>query len=440
MKKAISFFLCLALMLGVFCVSSFAVSEPCSYITDSKTPVTQGRLKYSKKLGPGFMNTPTTPVVVGNTLITAAGKKLYKLAAQTGKELKSADLEGSVGFAVCPVLYAKGKVFVQLDGGKIQAFDYKTMKSLWLYTDSLGGQGLSPLTYDNGYVYTGFWIGETDSANFVCLSAKDENPKKETEKKKPHWTYKHKGGFYWAGAAVTEKFVLVGCDDGKNGSGGNSKILSLRKSDGKLVSSLKTKGDLRSSVTYDKAQKAYWISSKAGFVYRFKSDEKSGKLSALKAYKACGSVTSTPVVCNNRVYFGAQDGEKGRFVVLDARAMKKLYDCSLDGYPQSTALISTGYENRVYIYMTINQKPGGIMMFEDFADRTKPEMTELFSPSGALSQYCISSVTAGSDGTLYYKNDSGCIFAVTESNPSVFVRMINIVLRLLLKLVSGGVR
>ena len=134
-------------------------------------------------------------------------------------------------------------------------------------------------------------------------------------------------------------------------------------------------------------------------------------------------------MCNNRVYFGAQDGEKGRFVVLDARAMKKLYDCSLDGY-----------ENRVYIYMTINQKPGGIMMFEDFADRTKPEMTELFSPSGALSQYCISSVTAGSDGTLYYKNDSGCIFAVTESNPSVFVRMINTVLRFLLKLVSGGVR
>lgn len=436
MKKIVSLFLCVLFLLGCFCVCSFCVSEPRSYLTGAKTPITAGKLKFSKKLGAGFMNTPTTPVVVGNTLIVAAGKKLFKLDSKTGETLKSADLAGSVGFAVAMPLYANGMVFVQLDGGKVQAFDYKTMKSLWLYTDSLGGQGLSPLTYDSGYVYTGFWIDETESANFVCLSVKDENPKKETEQKKPRWIYTHKGGFYWAGAAVTEKNVLVGCDDGKKGSSGASKILSLRKTDGKLVSSLKTKGDLRSSVTFDGALNAYFVSSKAGFVYRFKADAKTGKLSSLSSFKAGGSVTSTPVVCDARVYFGCQNGEGGKFVVMDAKTMKKIYDCNLNGYPQSTALVSVAREGKVFVYMTCNQKPGGIVMFEDSKAQKAPKKTELFTPSSELSQYCISSVTASSDGTLYYKNDSGCIIAVEESTQSAFVKLINAVLRILLNLLS----
>ena len=51
-----------------------------------------------------------------------------------------------------------------------------------------------------------------------------------------------------------------------------------------------------------------------------------------------------------------------------------------------------------------------------------------------MSQFCLSSVTAGSDGTLYYKNDSGNIFAVSESTQSPFIKLMNTVLRILLKL------
>ena len=428
--------LCVLFVLGCFGGSALSVSESRSFLTDSKTPVSSGKLKFSKKFGQGFVNTPTTPVVVGNTLIVAAGKKLFKLDAQTGDEIKSVSLEGTVGFAVAMPLYADGKIFVQLDGGKVQAFDYKTMKSLWLYTDELGGQGLSPLTYDSGFVYTGFWLGETQSANFVCLSAKDENPKKENEEKKARWTFKRKGGFYMAGAAVTDRFVFVGCDDGEKESAGNSLILSLNKATGKLVSSLKTKGDLRSSVTYDEELGAFFITSKSGFVYRFKADEKNGKLSSLASYKAGGSVTSSPAVYGGRVYFGCQSTDAGKFIVLNAKTMKKVYDCEMPGFPQSTALIATGNDGKVYIYMTYNRKPGGIVMFVDSPGQTAAKKTDLFTPADNFSQFCVSTVTAGSDGTLYYKNDSGNIFAVTESTQSVFVKMINAVLHILLKLVS----
>lgn len=426
--------LCVLFVLGCFGGSALSVSESRSFLTDSKTPVSSGKLKFSKKFGQGFVNTPTTPVVVGNTLIVAAGKKLFKLDAQTGDEIKSVSLEGTVGFAVAMPLYADGKIFVQLDGGKVQAFDYKTMKSLWLYTDELGGQGLSPLTYDSGFVYTGFWLGETQSANFVCLSAKDENPKKENEGKKARWTFKRKGGFYMAGAAVTDRFVFVGCDDGEKESAGNSLILSLNKATGKLVSSLKTKGDLRSSVTYDEELGAFFITSKSGFVYRFKADEKNGKLSSLASYKAGGSVTSSPAVYGGRVYFGCQSADAGKFIVLNAKTMKKVYDCEMPGFPQSTAMIATGNDGKVYIYMTYNRKPGGIVMFVDSPGQTAAKKTDLFTPPEDMSQFCLSSVTAGSDGTLYYKNDSGNIFAVTESTQSPFIKLMNTVLRILLKL------
>lgn len=436
MKKAVSFLLSVIIILGAFSAVSFAVSEPGTYITSFAAPTSSGKLKFSKKLGAGYMASPTTPVVVGDTLIVASGKKLYKLDAQTGDELESAVLSGSLGFGVATPLCADGKVFVQLDGGKIQAFDYKTMKSLWLYTDPLGGQALSPITFDGGFIYTGFWNGETENANFVCMSTKDEQPKKETEAKKAKWTYKVKGGFYWAGAAVTKNFVIVGTDDGTKGYSGKSKILALKKNNGKLSSSLITKGDIRSSVTYDSEIKSFFVSSKAGFVYRFKLREKDGKLYSLSSYNASGSVTSSPVSYNGRVYFGAQTKSGGKFVVLDSSTMKKVYDCEMLGYSQSTALVCNKYDNKVYVYMTYNEKPGGITVFEDSENQTVPKKTELFKPTGNMSQYCISSVTAGQDGTLYYKNDSGYVFAVCQ-NTSVFVRIINMILHALQNILSG---
>lgn len=436
MKKTVSFLLSVIIILGAFSVLSFAVSEPGTYLTSFATPTSSARLKFSKKLGAGYMASPTTPVVVGSTLIVASGKKLYKLDAQTGDELESALLSGSLGFGISTPLYADEKIFVQLDGGKIQVFDYKTMKSLWIYTDSLGGQALSPITFDGGFIYTGFWNGETENANFVCMSVKDEQPKKETEAKKAKWTYKVKGGFYWAGAAVTENFVIIGTDDGTKGDSGKSKILALKKSNGKLSSSLDTKGDIRSSVTYDSDIKSFFVSSKAGFVYRFKLREKDGKLYSLSSYNASGSVTSSPVSYRGRLYFGAQTKNGGKFVVLDSSVMKKIYDCKMLGYPQSTALVCNKYDNKVYVYMTYNEKPGGITVFEDGENQTAPKKTELFKPSGNMSQYCISSVAAGQDGTLYYKNDSGYVFALSQ-NSSLLARMINMILHALQNILLG---
>lgn len=434
MKKAVSFLLVLTLILSTVTVGIFASGETDFFITTAQTPREAGKLKFSKKLGTGYKNAPTAPVFYEDTLIVASGTKLYKLSAEDGSVISVCDMLGSVSYSAVSPLVTDGYVFVQLDAGKIQAFSFNSMKSLWVYTDKLGGQSLCPITFDGSFVYTGFWNGEEEDANYVCLSVSDDDPKSETEAKKAKWTFKHKGGFYWSGSAVLGSFVVFGGDDGTDGYTDSSKLFSINKETGKTASALTVSGDIRSSVTYNAQLNSCFVSSKAGYVYKFSVNKSTGALSLLKSYKAAGSVTASPAVYNGKVYIGCQNGASGRFIVLDADTMKEIYHCDMQGYPQATALVGTGYENegKLYVYMTYNKAPGGITVFEDSEGQTAAKKAELFTPEE--SQYCISTISAGSDGTLYYKNDSGNIFAVTKkiSGFSSFFRALLSLIRSLL--------
>lgn len=438
MKKVLSILLAVVLAIMPFSVVSYAVSGSFGNITTAQTPTDSSMLLFSKKFGGNYKGVPTPPIVVGDTLILVSGVKLYKLDAQTGEEIASVKMQGSTLYATVSPLYADGKVFVQLDDGIVQAFDYETMKSLWIYTDNLGGQAICPITYDGEYVYTGFWVDETEYANYVCINIKDENTTKETESKSAKWTYKVLGGFYWAGCCVTDKYVVFGKDDGQRGSNGNSQIISLNKSTGKIASTLNVKGDIRSSVTYSSETNSYYVSSKAGYVYKFSMDS-NGKLVSLATYTASGAVTATPVVYNERLYVGCSAGSTGEFIVLNASTMKEIYTCEMLGYPQGTMLVSSGYEDaneKVYIYSTYNSKPGGITVFEDSAGQTQAAKTELFTPDESMSEYCISTISTGEDGTLYYKNDSGNIFAVTKKADiaSFLQKILAVFMKLLLQI------
>lgn len=441
MKKTLSLLLALIIIISGFCVTAYAQSQAYTGITSAQTPTSEASLLFSKKFGGNYKAAPTPPVVVGDTILLVSGVKLYKLNAETGEEIASVKMEGTTLYTTVSPLYADGKVFVALDEGIVQAFDYKTMKSLWVYTDKIGGQALCPITYDNGYIYTGFWVDETENANYVCLSVKDENTKKETESKSAKWTYKALGGFYWAGCCVTDKHIVFGKDDGKKNSDSSSKIISLDKSTGKVASTLNVKGDIRSSVTYSAETKVYYTSSKAGYVYKFSMDS-SGKLSSLKSYKAVGAVTATPVIYNGRLYVGCQNGSAGKFIVLNAKTMKEIYSTDMQGYPQASVLVSTGYEQingKVYIYSTYNAKPGGITVFEDSQEQTSAFKTELFTPDTDMQQYCISTISAGEDGTLYYKNDSGNIFALREGKTGVqsfFQKIIDAIKNIIAKIMA----
>ena len=70
---------------------------------------------------------------------------------------------------------------------------------------------------------------------------------------------------------------------------------------------------------------------------------------------------------------------------------------------------------KIYIYATLNNKDGSVVVLEDSKGQTSGKATVLYKPGENKRQYCISPISVGSDGTLFFKNDSGYIFAVEKS-------------------------
>lgn len=189
-------------------------------VIDARTPVSSENtvLYWATQLGSGYSSDACgCPIIVDDCLYTYGGETIYKLDKRTGEVLARGKMDHKSSFAINSPTYAEGMIFVGLANGCVQAFDAVTLESLWLYEDPLGGQPNCPITYEDGYLYTGFWNREDGNANFVCLTVTDEDPAKTDESKLASWTYTSRGGFYWAGAYACKDFVLVGTDDGEAG-------------------------------------------------------------------------------------------------------------------------------------------------------------------------------------------------------------------------------
>ena len=403
---------------------NFRNSDSNMAITDIALPSAQEAdsvaLKWKRSLGEGWENAPSVQILVDNSLVVMSSTTLYKLDPETGETLLTGDMCEAPNWGYTPPSYAAGKIFCPLNGGTIQAFDAKTLKSLWIYHDPLGGQALSPITVADGYLYTGFWNGETKDANYVCLSLDDEDPNSQTEEKTALWTLKHKGGFYWAGSVIVGKAVIVGGEDGVSG-GGDSTLYSLDRHTGEIISAvaLPGMGDQRASIALSDGRVYFTVQD--GWFCSLAVDPDTGELSDLRSSSFVGQSTSTPVIYKGRAYYGvgsgiSEQGSTGAMVVADAETMEELYRIPLRGYPQGSLLLSTAREaqGELCFYATYNELPGGISMITVKTDSVSADdavVTELFDAEGS-EEYCISSLICSKDGTLYYKNDSGNIFAV----------------------------
>ena len=112
-------------------------------ITDAKTPITaeSGMMYWAVKLGEGYSDgAVSNPILVDDCLIVYAGDHIYRVNKDTGAVEATGQMAGKSSFAINGPTYADGIVLVGLSNGRIQAFNAKTLESLWLYTDPLGGQ------------------------------------------------------------------------------------------------------------------------------------------------------------------------------------------------------------------------------------------------------------------------------------------------------------
>lgn len=431
LKNIVAGLVALCIMLSG--MRAFALSEN-SIHTSAKTPISSetAALKWQKSFGSSYANAPSIPTVVDDTVLVMSGNTLYKLDSKDGNIIQSVEMAEKPNYGYTPVTYADGVIYCPLNNGTIQAFRYKTMQSLWIYRDPLGGQSLTPITYSDGCVYTGFWNDEDEYANYVCINVKDANKFRSDEEKTAVWRFPKLGGFYWAGCAVFGDKIVFGGDDGTVYSDRTAHLYCLEKNSGKTIDTVSVTGDQRSTVVYHAGR--VYAATKAGWLYSIAVDANGiFNDSSIKKLYLGGATTATPVIYNNRLYVGVQGSGfgSGSLKVIDASSLKLIDSVAIKGYPQNAALVSDGYyaENgNVYIYLTYNAAPGGITVITDRAGQTSPVKEELFTPNSDSRNYGISTISADSNGTLYYRNDSGNIFAIEntenrqEENASWLVR------------------
>lgn len=422
-------------------------------IVSAKTPIQSqdAMLSWATKLGESYGSGATgCPILITEDgwdyVISYAGSSIVKLDALSGQVVAKGTMKTNSSFAINSATYGGGMIFVALSGGQVQAFDARTLTSLWIYKDALGGQPNCPIAYRDGYIYTGFWNGEEQDASFVCLTATDEVPGRDDETKLPVWTRSVKGGYYWAGACVRDDYLLVGTDDGGGGntspSGG---LLCLDPRTGVELDSLHTLvGDVRSTVSYDTVTDRYYFTSKGGYFYSVKVQARDGgyrltDLQSLKLENGSGGTamsTSTPVVYNGRAYIGVSG--TGQFTqysghnitVIDLPTFAIAYRVETQGYPQTSGMLTTAYEDGyAYVYFFDNYTPGKLRVVKDKPGVTEPLLITreklsgniyktakvIFTPSGSQEQYAICSPICDSYGNIYFKNDSAYMMSLSNT-------------------------
>ncbi len=435
-------------------------------VVSAKTPTSSDDtlLYWANKLGEGMDKAATgCPILVDGYLYTYASDKIYKLDTVTGETVATGTMAGTSSFAITPMTYGDGMVFVALSNGQVQAFNADTLESLWVYKNSNGGQPNSPISYCDGKVYTGFWNKSNGSkpavGDFVCLSATDEDPSQERESKVALWTHYNEGGYYWAGSYATEDYVVVGSDNGNidavlDMTGENSYSGTLYSFDtrtGKIIDTITEYpggvniGNIRSTPVYDPdTSRMYWV-GRAGYfcsvkigedgkfdkdtltTLRLENDNSDGQLSS----------TATPIICNGRAYVGADAGssysgvESGHCVdVIDLATNTVAYTVPVGGRPQSSGVCTTAYvdsEGYAYVYFVDNYKPGKVRYFKDKPGQTAAITSTvetgtdgksydvadvLFCPAQTQQEYCICSPIVDEYGTIYIKNDSAYMMAI----------------------------
>nr|WP_122012094.1 immunoglobulin-like domain-containing protein [Maliibacterium massiliense] len=378
-------------------------------------------LLWATKLGQAYQPEATSaigaPILVDDALYIAAGNQLYKLDKQ-GAQLSRATLASDIGY-FANIAYGGGMIFVPVSDGRIQAFNAATLAPLWISPAQAGHQINTSILYHEGYVYAGTFAGTAYTSLdgvFFCIKAEDADALHAMEENPYVWQYRAGGarkGFYWSGGAVAGGALLFGSDEGK--------LISHALVDDAVIDAIDVGSDIRCATAFDVQRSRAYFTTKDGALHSVKvnADGTFDRTSLRSRQMADESEsTSTPVVYNGRVY--ASTGSvmsDGAFHVLDADTLAEIYRVDLGGITQSAPLLSTAYatdenDQKVYLYVALNEASGSVVRVEDSAHNTTPRVETLYTPAAGMRQYSTASLIADASGALYYTNNAGYLVAL----------------------------
>lgn len=382
-----------------------------STVTDAKTPAQAAGLKWAfdwkAESGQQYANC-SEPVIANGFVYIATENELIKIDSSTGKKVASAPLASKVSYTSRPI-YTNGLIIVPLNGGAVQAITADKLICKWL-TPGLTDLTQSSCTVvsDGEYVY----VGTADGKKYVNGSF----TRIKIATGEVSWqNIDAAEGYYWTGAALTDKYAIVPTSAGT--------LKCIDKATGDVVSTMKLGALANADCVADPSNgSTFYQMTHDGKLHVISLSAK-GVLSEQKTVDlGLTNNMSAPAVSGDNLIVGGQTDTGSALVLYNLKTGKTTMVTAADGKElpagfngiAATPLVSV-QGGKTYVYFTVNSadskdyvnySTGGGVYRYTLGDA---EATQIYDAAGHY-QYCDSPVIADASGNLYYINDSGTLF------------------------------
>lgn len=389
-----------------------------STVTDAKTPAQAAGLKWAfdwkAESGQQYANC-SEPVIANGFVYIATENELIKIDSSTGKKVASAPLASKVSYTSRPI-YTNGLIIVPLNGGAVQAITADKLICKWL------SPGLTDLTQssctvvsDGEYVYVGS-VDISYDENYNATYGNGSFMRIKIATGEVSWqNIDASEGYYWTGAALTDKYAIVPTSAGT--------LKCIDKTTGDVVSTMELGAVANADCIADPSNgSTFYQMTHDGKLHVISLSAK-GVLSAQKTVDlGLTNNLSAPAVFGDNLIVGGQTATGSALVLYNLKTGKTTMVAAADGKAlpaglngiAATPLVSV-QGGKTYVYFTVNSadskdyvnySTGGGVYRYTLGDA---EATQIYDAAGHY-QYCDSPVIADASGNLYYINDSGALF------------------------------
>lgn len=389
-----------------------------STVTDAKTPAQAAGLKWAfdwkAESGQQYANC-SEPVIANGFVYIATENELIKIDSSTGKKVASAPLASKVSYTSRPI-YTNGLIIVPLNGGAVQAITADKLICKWL-TPGLTDLTQSSCTVvsDGEYVYVGT-VDISYDENYNATYGNGSLKRIKIATGEVSWqNIDASEGYYWTGAALTDKYAIVPTSAGT--------LKCIDKTTGDVVSTMKLGTVANADCIADPSNgSTFYQMTHDGKLHVISLSAK-GVLSEQKTIDlGLTNNLSAPAVSGDNLIVGGQTATGSALVLYNLKTGKTTMVAAADGKAlpaglngiAATPLVSV-QGGKTYVYFTVNSADskdyvnysvgGGVYRYT-LGDA---EATQIYDAAGHY-QYCDSPVIADASGNLYYINDSGTLF------------------------------
>lgn len=389
-----------------------------STVTDAKTPAQAAGLKWAfdwkAESGQQYANC-SEPVIANGFVYIATENELIKIDSSTGKKVASAPLASKVSYTSRPI-YTNGLIIVPLNGGAVQAITADKLICKWLtpgLTDFT--QSSCTVVSDGEYVYVGT-VDISYDENYNATYGNGSLKRIKIATGEVSWqNIDASEGYYWTGAALTDKYTIVPTSAGT--------LKCIDKATGDVVSSVKLGAVANADCIADPSNgSTFYQMTHDGKLHVISLSAK-GVLSEQKTVDlGLTNNLSAPAVSGDNLIVGGQTASGSALAIHNLKTGKTTMVTAADGKElpagfngiAATPLVSV-QGGKTYVYFTVNSadtkdyvnySAGGGVYRYTFGDA---EATQIYDAADHY-QHCDSPVIADASGNLYYINDSGTLF------------------------------